>query len=49
MTLSPQNFSAHAIWDYVIGKRRAEEAAAQAEAAVQRAEQTKLREAFEGR
>jgi hypothetical protein len=49
MTLSPQNFSAHAIWDYVDSKKRAEEAAAQAEAAVQRAEQTKLREAFEGR
>ena len=49
MTLSPQNFSAHAIWDYLNGKKRAEEAAEQAEAAVQRAEQAKLREAFEGR
>ena len=49
MTLSPQNFSAHAIWDYLNGKKRAEEAAEQAEAAVQRAEQVKLREAFEGR
>ena len=33
MTLSPQYFSAHAIWDYVNGKKRAEEAAAQAESA----------------
>jgi hypothetical protein len=49
MTLSPQNFSAHAIWDYVDGKKRAAEDAEHAEAAVRRAEQDKLREVFEAR
>ena len=49
MTLSAQNFSAQAIWDYVDGKKRAAEAAERAEAATRRAEQEKLREAFEAR
>ena len=49
MTLTPQNFSAQAIWDYVDGKKRAQQAAEPAEAAAKRAEQAKLREAFEGR
>jgi len=47
MALSAQNFSAQSIWDYVNGKKRAAEAAEQAEAATRRAEQEKLREAFE--
>jgi hypothetical protein len=49
MALSTQNFSAESIWDYVAGKKRAAEAAEQAEAATRRAEQEKLREAFESR
>ena len=49
MTLSAQNFSAHAIWDYVDSKKRAAEDAEHAEAAVRRAEQDKLREVFEAR
>ena len=49
MTLSAQNFSAQSIWDYVDGKKRAAEAAARAEAETRRAEQEKLREAFEAR
>ncbi len=49
MDLSTQNFSAQSIWDYVAGKKRAAEAAEQAEAATRRAEQEKLRKAFESR
>ncbi|MCA3360351.1 MAG: hypothetical protein ING08_19100 [Roseomonas sp.] len=49
MTLSAQSFSAQSIWDYVDGKKRAAEAAERAEAATRRAEQEKLREAFEAR
>ena len=49
MTLSADKFSAQSIWDYVDGKKRAAEAAERAEAAARRAEQEKLREAFEAR
>lgn len=49
MTLSTQDFSAQSIWQYVDGKKRAAEAAEHAEAEARRAEQTKLREAFEAR
>ena len=49
MILPNQNFSAQSIWDYVDGKKRASDAAEQAEAAARRAEQEKLREAFEAR
>lgn len=49
MTLPNQDFSAQSIWDYVDGKKRAIDAAEQAEAATRRAEQEKLRNAFEAR
>ena len=49
MTLSAQNLSAQSIWDYVDGKKRSAEATEIAEAAARRAEQAKLREAFEAR
>ncbi len=46
MTLSPQEFSAQSIWQYVDGKKRAADAAERAEAELRRTEQGKLREAF---
>ncbi|MFM7688506.1 MAG: hypothetical protein ACKPAC_03475, partial [Alphaproteobacteria bacterium] len=49
MTLSADKFNAQSIWDYVDGKKRVAEAAERAEAATRRAEQEKLREAFEAR
>ena len=49
MTLSAQNFSAQSIWNYIDDKKRSAEATEQAEAAMRRAEQEKLREAFEAR
>ena len=49
MTLSAQNFSAQSIWNYIDDKKRSAEANEQAEAAMRRAEQEKLREAFEAR